>query len=407
MRFYRTAYLVISSEPFSSDERRAVLTLSSLYSMRMLGLFMVLPLITVYAQDMPGATPLTLGLALGAHGLTQACLQIPLGWLSDRIGRMPVILAGLALFALGSFVAGYADSIYGIIVGRLLQGAGAIAAALMALAADYTRESQRTKAMAIIGASIGASFVLALVAGPLLASVGGLSLVFYMTAALAILGFILMLTALPTVPAQRDMSRQVEAQHFRRALSAPGLPLLYGSVFVLHLLLMAAFVAIPGQLAGAAGLPPDHHWALYLATVLLSLPGVVWLLKRKRSAASPRSALVIAVLCLVGGELWVLNTQDIYIMSAGLVVFFVGVNVLEATLPSLVSLAAPVEIRGTALGVFSSSQFLGAFIGGAAGGLFFAWAGVIGLTVLICGLACMWLVGLSVWQPSELALNDS
>lgn len=398
--------VVIAKEPFEANERRAVISLASLYSFRMLGLFMVLPLLAAYTGEMAGATPLMIGLALGAYGLTQAALQIPLGWLSDRIGRVPVILGGLIVFAVGSAVAGSAEDVYGIITGRLLQGGGAIAAALMALAADYTREQQRTKAMAIIGGSIGLSFVVALVVGPMIASFGGLHLVFYCTAALAIAGLLIVLFALPPIPSAKTNDRAVKRAFLSQAVTTTGLPLVYLSVFLLHLLLMAVFVAVPERLSIELGIDVGEHWKFYLGSVVASLPGVLFLMKQKRSADTPKYVLMAAVFLVVVGQIIALNAANVWVLGGGLVIFFIGFNVMEASLPSLVSLIAPATLRGTALGVFSTGQFLGAFIGGTVGGAVFGWGGIHGLTILALSVAVIWLGLFIKWRPESSALDN-
>ena len=377
----------------------------------MLGLFMVLPLIAVYAADLPGATPFTVGLALGGYGLTQACLQIPMGWLSDRVGRKPVVLAGLLVFILGSAVAAMAETMTGIIVGRLLQGGGAIAAALMALAADYTRDDQRTKAMAVIGASIGASFIIALVLGPALAAMGGLSLVFWVTAGLGLCGILLVVLALPPVthPVRSASAHGLKFSEMGAAIHGRGLRTLYFSVFLLHLMLMAAFVAVPGQLAKSVGLPADHHWAVYLIAMILSLPGVIVLLRGKKPGGNnPRFVLMISSLLVVTGLLVAINLPNLWALGIGLAIFFTGFNAMEASLPALVSQLAPTEFRGTAMGLFSTSQFLGAFVGGSIGGLALQLGGVILLAGMLGLLAIIWLTLILRWQmnPSESSNSD-
>ena len=281
---------MLAKEPFNAVERRAVLGLASLYCLRMLGLFMVLPLFAVYAQELAGANAASIGLALGAYGLTQAALQVPLGWLSDQIGRKPVILGGLSLLVLGSLVAASAETLTGLAIGRLLQGSGAIASATMALAADYTRIEQRTKASAIIGASIGVSFALALVLGPVLAAWGGLPRVFEVTAVMGGLGLMVVLFWLPATPQLSDAGRAhiADRERLGEALWGRGLGILYASIFCLHLLLMAAFTAIPSVMTDQVGLDPAHHAWLYLATLCGALPGVAVLVRRRGQTGDPR-----------------------------------------------------------------------------------------------------------------------
>ncbi len=381
---------MISKEPFTQSERYAVSVLASLYSFRMLGLFMVLPLLGVYASDLPGATPQLLGIALGAYGLTQALLQLPLGWLSDRIGRRPVVFVGLLVFIAGSVVAARADTITDIIIGRFLQGCGAIAAALTAMAADYTRDSQRTKTMAIIGGSVGLSFVIALVAGPVLAALGGLSLVFSVTAALGVIGLIIVGLVLPHNPHhQHSLNRgEFEVEH----IFGGGLPALYLSIFVLHAILMASFLVVPKLMADEIGFPADHHWALYLGAVLLSLPPALMLMRYGRGNAEPRVPVLLGILAVVAGALLALNAPSLWWMATGMVLLFIGINALEAILPSLLTRLAPGRLRGTASGVFSTSQFLGIFVGGTAGGYVLGAGGVAAVSYTVLTVSAVWLL---------------
>ncbi|MEE4109974.1 MAG: MFS transporter, partial [Halieaceae bacterium] len=245
-------------------ERRVVATLALLYSFRMLGLFMALPLLALYAADMAGASPAMIGIALGAYGATQALLQIPLGWLSDRIGRKPVILGGLLVFALGSAVAALADNVALIVVGRALQGAGAISGSVMALAADLTRDEQRTKAMAVIGISIGLSFALALIFGPVLAAWGGLSAVFWMTAVFAVIGIVTTAFGVPTAATRAHEDIGAQPAMMGPVLRDRILQRLNGSVFILHFMLTASFLMVPAVIEDVMGIARDEHWTVYL-----------------------------------------------------------------------------------------------------------------------------------------------
>ena len=387
---------MLAKEPFSALERRAVLGLASLYCLRMLGLFMVLPLFAVYAKELAGATPASIGLALGAYGLTQAALQVPLGWLSDQIGRKPVIVGGLSLLVIGSVVAAAADTLTGLAVGRLLQGSGAIASATMALAADYTRVEQRTKASAIIGVSIGVSFALALVLGPVLAAWGGLPRVFEVTAVMGGLGLMVVLFWLPATPRLSDGGSAHIADRARlgEALWGRGLGVLYGSIFCLHLLLMAAFTAIPSVMAEQVGLATEYHAWMYLATLCCAIPGVAILVRRRREVDDPRPLLALTVLLTVLGLIVALGAVSLTLLGVGLVLFFAGFTALETILPALVSIFAPVSLRGTAMGIFSSAQFLGVFTGGVLGGSAIQLGGTLGLVAVLLCLTGIWLLGL-------------
>ena len=373
----------------TSGERRAILALGSLYSFRMLGLFMVLPVLGVYAVDLPGATPEKLGIALGAYGLTQACLQLPLGWLSDRIGRLPIVIAGLCLFIAGSLVAAAADTIHGIIAGRFLQGAGAIAAALTALAADSTRESQRTKAMAVIGASVGLSFVLAIVLGPVIAASLGLQGVFFVTAGLGAVGLVIVLTVLP-----KNMPKAAAIADGDWAVDhvfGGRLPVLYASVFLLHGLMMATFLIIPSALVDTFGYAASDHWVIYLVTVMLSIPPALLIMRMGRGVEDPRSALSLPILSLVGGILTALLAPNLLTVGVGLGFMFVGINALEAILPATVTRVAPGRLRGTALGIFATCQFLGIFVGGALAGFILSAGGSQAVAILASFCALVWL----------------
>ena len=383
---------------FSANETRAVSMLATLYVVRMLGLFMVLPLISIYSADMVGATPFLLGLAVGAYGLTQAVLQIPMGWLSDHIDRRWVIVFGLLLLVAGSVVAALSTSIWGVIGGRFLQGAGAIASATMALVADYTRVEQRAKASAIIGGSIAIAFGLALVLGPTFANFCGLQLVFAATGALALAG-IVVVAFLPK-PQRVQRAHREEGAGFNRSrladvLSIKSLNTMYLSIFFLHFILMAVFVVVPSSLETQANISREHHAWVYLGALVLAVPGIYWLIQGRRYMTAPTGTLLT---CL--GVLWVgLMSLAIGGPAAtlfGLLLFFTGFTALEAMLPSLASIYAPVDSRGTAMGVFASSQFSGVFFGGVLGGALLETFGVIGVWLGLSVLALGWVFLLSV-----------
>ena len=396
---------MLTKTPMTALERRVVAALALLYSFRMLGLFMVLPLLALYAADMPGAAPLAIGLALGAHGATQALLQIPLGWLSDRIGRKPVILAGLALFAAGSVVAALADHVAVIVLGRALQGAGAISSSVMALAADATSSEQRSRAMAVIGISIGLSFALAMVLGPLLAASGGLGAVFWCTAALALVGMAIVMFAIPRTAVQHHDGVGASRAMLGPVLRDGALQRLYGSVFLLPLLMTAAFLVIPAALEDRLGLARDHHWRAYLpvlgASLVVMYPFMHLGERRQQLGLALRGAILVLVAAL---GLLIIASHSL-VLYVALALFFGAVNYLEATLPSLVSKSVASRGRGTALGVFATCQFLGAFMGGALGGWILGLGGAPALLGLVLFLGALWLQ--LVWRagtaPAPLA----
>ncbi|HEB98276.1 MAG TPA: MFS transporter, partial [Thiotrichales bacterium] len=354
----------------TAGERRAAGALAGIYSLRMLGLFLILPVFSLYGDRLEGATPALIGLAIGAYGITQALLQIPFGLLSDRIGRKPVIAGGLLLFALGSVVAANSHDIWGMILGRALQGSGAIAAAVMALAADLTREEHRTKAMAIIGISIGMSFSLALVAGPVVDHWIGLHGIFWLTAVLALAGIGILFLLVPN-PERSSVHRDAEPvpAQFRRVLTDGQLLRLDFGILSLHSILTASFVALPLILRDHLGVPSNHHWWVYLPVMALSVVGMVPLVIQAEGKRRMKPVFVLSVVLVGIAELWLALWHDsLASVALALFVLYVGFNVLEATLPSLISKMAPPDSKGTAMGFYSSSQFLGAFIGGAGGG---------------------------------------
>ncbi len=368
-------------------ERRAVSVIALMAMCRMFGLFALLPVLAIYAADLRGATPALIGLAVGAYGLTQAVLQIPFGAISDRIGRVPVILFGLALFAAGSILAAQSDSIYGVISGRLLQGAGAISATLTALLADATREEIRTRTMAVLGIAIGSSFLLALISGPVIAAAAGVRILFWLAAALAGVAALLLLL-LP-----RGMERPAQRPDRRiGAAFRPDLLRLDFYIFILHALLTASFVALPFLLRNKLHLALSDHWQIYIGALLASLLGTVPLiLADERKGKS--STLATAILLLVIGQLLLaVGGFDLTVVFVALAVFFAGFNFLEAGLPARLSIQASGDLRGASLGVFSSSQFLGAFAGGLIGGHFLAGGDPSAVFTVCALLAGAWLL---------------
>jgi MFS family permease len=376
------------------SERRAAVTLASIYGLRMLGLFMILPVFALYAEQLQGVTPTLVGLAIGAYGLTQALLGIPVGALSDRVGRKPVIVAGLLVFALGSAVAAMADSIWGVIIGRAIQGAGAIAAVLMALATDLTREEVRLRTMAMIGVTIGMSFALSLILGPLLDRWIGVPGIFWVIAALALVAIVVLYTAVPPEP--REHVRAVAPGQFREVLADTQLLRLNFGVLVLHMILTALFVALPHALRDNAGLDAQHHWYVYLPVMvlamLLMIPFVIVAEKKKQI----KPVFVLAILVASAAQLaLVWSHTSLAMVVVTLLVFFTAFNVLEATMPSLVAKISPPDRKGTAMGIFSTAQFLGAFIGGAAGGWVSSHFGLQGVFTF-CALGALLWFGVAV-----------
>lgn len=369
---------------------------------------MILPIFSLYAEGLDGVTPTLIGLALGVYGLTMALFQIPFGMLSDRFGRKPIIAAGLLLFAIGSVVAAMADSIWGVIIGRAIQGSGAIAAAMMALLADLTREEERTKAMAILGVSIGMSFTLALVIGPFMNNVIGVDGIFWVTACLAIAGLIMLFVVVPTpdpihVHGHRDV-QAVPAQ-LKSILSNLQLLRLDFGIMTLHALMMAMFTALPFILRDNLGMPSSEHAWFYLPVLILSVFGMVPMIIIAEKKHKTKQVFIISISLLIIAEL-MLGTMNTTILnvSLGLFLFFVGYNVLEASLPSLISRMAPADGKGTAMGVYSTSQFFGAFLGGAGGGWLYGQWGFSGVFFACASIATVWvLIALSMRVPSYLA----
>lgn len=372
---------------------RATVGLAGVYGVRMLGLFLILPVFALFAEGLPDATPFLTGLAVGIYGLTQAALQIPFGLLSDRIGRKPVIFGGLLLFALGSAIAGSADDVWLVIIGRAVQGAGAISAAVMALAADLTREENRTKAMATIGMTIGLSFMLALLAGPLLGRLIGVSGIFWLTAVLALVAIALVALVVPT-PTRSMTHRDAEAvpAMFRRVFSFSDLWRLDLGIFSLHLILTALFLSIPLVLRDL-GLAPVQHSTLYLPVMLISLVAMVPFVIIAEKHGMMKQVLLGAVAALSLGQFALgMFADEFWGFVGALLVFFTAINLLEAMMPSLVSKVAPVDAKGTAMGVYSTSQFAGAFVGGLVGGTVHQHFGVTAVFEAGALVALIWLL---------------
>ena len=345
-------------------ERRAVVVIALVAMCRMFGLFALLPVLSLFAADLRGATPLLVGLAVGAYGLTQATLQIPFGLLSDRIGRLPVIILGLALFAAGSILAGLSDTITGVITGRFLQGAGAISATLTALMADATREHVRTRTMAALGIGIGASFLLALIVGPIIAGQSGVRSLFWIAAGLAVVAALL----LRALPAGIEKPKAAPALRLSAALR-PELLRLDFYVFVLHAILTASFVALPFLLRNRLDVVLTDHWKIYVGALIVSLAGTIPLILADERRGNAVTIGLAVGLLVIGQLILAFASFAVLPVFIAIAMFFAGFNFLEAGLPARLSILADGELRGASLGVFSSSQFLGAFAGGLGGQL--------------------------------------
>lgn len=395
------------SERMSAQELRASIGLSSIFGLRMLGMFAILPVFAIYAETIPGGDNLTLvGIALGAYGLTQAILQIPFGWWSDRYGRKPVIYTGLLIFAVGSFVAALGHNIYVVIFGRVLQGAGAISAAVMALAADLTRDEQRTKVMAMIGSTIGATFALSLVASPWLSQVIGVPGIFILTGVLALGAIWMVYGVVPAAPAAPRRHEPRGWAEFWQVFTDPQLLRLNYGILTLHAVLMASFIAVPFSLR-TAGLDVALHWQVYLPALLGSFVLMLPVILRVRKAAHVKAVLAGSVAVLLAGQIampWLIDS--VWLIALFLLIFFTPFNVLEATLPSLISRIAPPGARGTAIGIFSSVQFLGTFLGAAVGGFLYGRWGAAGIVILGTTLLVMWLVvAVGMRVPATLSMR--
>lgn len=384
-----------------SEERLATWGLGLVFSLRMLGMFMVLPVLTTYGMTLSDATKPLIGIAIGIYGLTQAIFQIPFGLISDRIGRKPLIVGGLLVFAIGSIVAAISDSIWGIILGRALQGSGAIAAAVMALLSDLTREQNRTKAMAFIGVSFGITFAIAMVLGPIITHAFGLSALFWGIAVLAIAGIIITLTVIPN-PSNHMLNREsaMVKGSFGKVLKNSRLIKLNIGILCLHTLLMSTFLALPVAMENAGFLPADH-WKVYLVTMLVSFITVIpfIIIAEKKRKMKQIFVLCVAMLFISEIILWS-SEQHLWLIFSGVQLFFIAFNVMEAILPSLISKESPAGYKGTAMGIYSTSQFIGVALGGSLGGWLF---GMNGISAVFLGgviLCALWFtISITMKQP--------
>jgi MFS family permease len=387
------------------EEFRAAGSLAAVFSVRLLGLFMIYPVFAAYARGLTGATPYLIGEALGIYGLTQGLLQIPFGLLSDRVGRKVMIVLGLILFAAGSAVAAMSHSIGGVIIGRALQGSGAVGSVILALVADLTTEDNRTKAMAMVGITIGASFMVALVAGPIVATFIGVAGIFWLMVGLAAVGIAITQFVVPS-------PRRVRVH--RDAETVPGL---IGSVlrngellrldfgiFALHAMLTASFLVVPGLLRASLHVTEHNQWIVWLpvlaVSVVVMVPAIIVAEKHRRM----KGVFVAAVAALAASQAMLyLGAGNLIVLLAALVIFFSAFNVMEASLPSLITKAAPPDAKGTATGLYSSAQFLGIFVGGVAGGFVHQHGGSAAVFASTAVLAIIWLIAATTMaQPSYL-----
>lgn len=390
------------SNAFSRGERRAASGLAVVFACRMLGLFMVLPVLSVYAVHMPGATPVLIGLAIGVYGLMQGALQIPFGALSDRIGRKPVITAGLLIFVGGGVIAANADHVLTLIAGRALQGAGAVAAAVMALAADLSRERQRTIMMAILGVSIGLAFMLSLVLGPVLAAVGGLSAVFWASTLLGLLAIVVLHLWVPD-PAVHVVTGQAasHAQSLKTVLRDTELWRMDAGVFVLHALMTSLFIAAPLALrdAGVAG---ADQWQVYLPAVLGAVVVMLPMVYLAERHGHMRAVFLASITLLAASPFLFTVSSHAWVLGIAFAVFFGAFSALEAMMPSRVSKVVGPARKGMALGVYTSCQFFGAFAGGVLGGVLYSIGEAILLFAGNAVLALIWLgIAMGMAGPAQ------
>lgn len=381
------------TSPMTAPEKRAVWSLASIYALRMLGLFMIMPVLSLFAEQLEGSTPSLIGWSIGIYGISQAILQIPFGLMSDRMGRKKIIIIGLLLFFIGSVVAALSTTIYGVLLGRAIQGSGAIAAPIMALVADLTQEVHRTKAMALIGLSIGVSFGIAIVAAPVIAGFIGVHGLFWLIAGLSLLAILVLLFLVPD-PQHSKKHRDTElvsSEFFKILKNTELLRLNYG-IFVLHAMLTASFVVVP-LLMRDAGLLPALHWQVYLPVFVFSMLAIIPFIIVAEKKRKMKLIFIGAIASLVLADLGLMQFHgDLLGIIGFLWLFFTGFNLLEATLPSLISKTAPGDLRGTAMGIYSTSQFLGAGLGGGIGGWCYGLYGAPGVFLFCSGLALSWLI---------------
>ncbi len=359
----------------NSFELRATLSLSGLFALRLLGVFMILPVFSPYASGLVGATPFLVGMSLGIYGLMQACLQIPFGFYSDKVGRRPIIFLGLSLFIVGSLILALSTSIYGVLIGRTLQGAAAVGSVILALLSDLTRPEGRSQSMAILGITLALTFMLSLMLGPLVASLVGVRFLFWITAGLGIGGILLLYYGVPNSPPEEGWQPKADGVvDFKTLLKNKALLKLDFGIFILHAIFTAVFLVLPVLLQGQSGVVP---WKIYLIVTLLAfvfaLPFIRFVEKHHKIKPCMHLSLMALVLSLLG---FLLFPHTLVILSFFLWLFLTAFTLLEAILPSQVSKLAPIEAKGSALGIYSTLQFLGIFIGGIGAGVLWAHLGI-------------------------------
>jgi len=385
----------------TSLERRAVFSLVTILSLRMLGLFMVLPVFALYASRLPGSTATTVGIALGIYGLSQAICQIPFGTLSDRFGRKPLIAVGLSIFIIGSLMAGFANSITLLIIGRTLQGAGAVGSTILAALADLTREEQRTKTMAIAGIAIGMSFSMAMFIGPVLTQWLPIHGLFFCAALLGLITLMILFLYAPT-PQRIEWHRGTEPEwhSFFQLLMTPALAKLNAGIFILHAVFTASFIVIPIRLLQSFGFDAHHQWVIYLPTLLIAFILSLIFIGIAERKHQLKPYFLVGIGCLLGANiLFYFGTLHFNCMLIAIGLFFTGFSLLEAFLPSLISRTAPKERKGSALGLYSCAQFLGIFVGGALGGWIYGQYHFTGVYIFCFMLSLFWFILACFMQP--------
>ncbi len=392
----------------SPVERRAAFSIAGIFSTRMLGLFMIFPVFALFAEDeFANVTGMQIGIAMGIYGLTQAFLQIPYGMLSDKYGRKPLIVAGMVIFMIGSMICAVAESMEMMILGRAIQGMGAVAAVLMASVGDLVTEQFRLRAMSIVGITIGLSFTLSLIAGPVLASWFGVRGIFWVIAGLAVLGMLLVKFAMPNIEKQEfQREAQADPSQFREILKNKQLLRLDLGVFILHAMLTAMFIVLPLSLRDNAGLDVLSHWVIYLPVMLLSFALMVPFIIQAESRGRMKHMFVGAVATITLVQLAFAGLENTFwSLFILLLIFFTAFNLLEASLPSLVVKLSPADKKGTASGVYSTSQFLGAAAGGVLGGFFYQYYGFNGVFIFTAIIGGIWLVAaITMENPLPLSI---